>query len=278
MGYLSNLTNAVLGRSAGSESRSGSIEDPSVSLADALTDLGSVTSEAGEAVTPRKSLSIPALFQCVSMISGDVAKIPMGVWKRLPNDGGRELHRQHHAFRRVNLIGMANPEINAFKFWRRLMVSALLWGNGYAWIDKNGRGEVLGLYNLLPDRTTPVRIKGKLWFLTEVNRKLVALENDEVFHLEGISLDGLGGENIVKLFRDHFGQMLAKKKFSSRFFRQGMTAGGVLAVPPGAKPETVKKIQASIKQKYSNSDNAFKTIVLRDGYKWFSTQVDPQKA
>ncbi|GAB5402814.1 MAG: hypothetical protein Aurels2KO_10450 [Aureliella sp.] len=277
MGYLANLTDAILGRSAASESRSGSIEDPNVSISDALTDPGSV-STAGETVTPRKALGIPALYQAVSMISGDVAKIPMGVWKRLPGDGGRELARQHHAFRHVNLIGMANPEINAFKFWRRLMVHALLWSNGYAWIDKNGRGEVLGLYNLLPDRTTPVRIKGKLWFLTEVGGKLVALENDEVFHLEGVSIDGLGAENIIKLFRDHFGGMLARKKFSSRFFKQGMTAGGVLAVPPGAKPETVKKVKTGLELKYSGGDNAFKTIVLRDGYKWFSTQVDPEKA
>jgi hypothetical protein len=57
-----------------------------------------------------------------------------------------------------------------------------------------------------------------------------------------------------------------------------MMAGGVLAVPPGAKRETVQKVQAGLKEKYSNTDNAFKTIVLRDGYKWFSTQVDPSKA
>jgi HK97 family phage portal protein len=278
MGYLANLTNAVLGRSAPPESRSGSIEDPNVSISDALTDLGSVGSAAGETVTPRKALAIPALYQAVSMISGDVAKIPMGVWRRLPDDTGREIARGHHAFRHVNLIGMANPEINAFKFWRRLMVHALLWGNGYAWIDKNGRGEVLGLYNLLPDRTTPVRIKGKLWFLTEVGGRLVPLENDEVFHLEGVSIDGLCAENIVKLFRDHFGGMLARKKFSSRFFKQGMTAGGVLTVPPGSKPETVRKVKTGLELKYANSDNAFKTMVLRDGYKWFSTQVDPEKA
>ncbi len=57
---------------------------------------------------------------------------------------------------------MANDEVNAYKFWRRIMVSALTYNNGYGYIDKNGRGEVLGLYNLLPDRTTPVRVKGRL--------------------------------------------------------------------------------------------------------------------
>lgn len=254
-----------------------SIEDPSVSEWDAIRELDSFGTVSGERVTPKRALSIPALYQAVSMISGDVAKLPMGVWRRL-EDGGRESFRGHHAFRHVNLIGMANREVNTFKFWRRLMTSALLWNNGYAWIDKNGRGEVLGLYNLLPDRTCPVRIRGELRYMTEVGGKLVYLEADEMFHLEGVSIDCFEGIELIKTFRDLLGGSLAKRKFQSKFFKNNMMAGGVLAVPPGAKPEAVRKVQAGMKEKYSSTDNAFKTIVLRDGYKWFSTQVDPQKA
>ncbi len=211
------------------------------------------------------------------MISGDVAKLPMGVWRRQA-DGGRSLLRTHHAFRYVNLVGMANAQINAFKFWRRLLISALLWNNGYAWIDKNGKGEVLGLYNLLPDRTTPFRRGGELYYMTEVGGRLEALPADQVFHIEGLSIDGMHGEYLIKLFRDLFGASLAKRKFTSKFFSNGMTAGGVLTVPPNAKPEAVRKVQAGIKEKFSNTDNAFKTLVLRDGYKWYSTQVDPKDA
>ncbi|MFO0939839.1 MAG: phage portal protein [Pirellulales bacterium] len=277
MGIRATISKALRKVASWTDSRAASIEDPSSSIWDVLRDMTSTTSSSGENVNPRSAMSIPALYQAVTKMSGDVAKLPLAVYGRQA-DGGRKLLRDHHAFRRINLIGMANEEISSFKFWRRLMVGALLWNNGYAWIDKNGRGEVLGLYNLLPDRTAPCRIKGKLWFTTEVNGKLVALPSDEVLHLEGPSLDNFQGENIVKLFRDLFGQSLAKRKFGSRFFRNSMTAGGVLGVPPGAKPEAVAKVQAGLKEKYSNTDNAFKTLVLRDGYKWFSTQIDPQKA
>jgi HK97 family phage portal protein len=269
---------AKIGRAIASlgESRS-SINDPGVSEWDALRDLDSIGSASGETVSAKKAFSIPAFYQAVSMISGDVAKLPMATYRRRA-DGGRDMFREHHAFKRVNLVGMANEEINTFKFWRRLMIGALVYNNGYAWIDKNNRGEVLGLYNLLSDRTAPCRIGGKYKFVTEVKGRMIQLEPDEVMHIEGPSLDGFAGEELVKLFKDLFGAALAKRKFSSRFFRNGMMAGGVLAVPPGAKPETVKKVQAGLKEKYSNTDNAFKTLVLRDGYKWFSTQVDPSKA
>lgn len=281
MGYLRrSLAYVALtaARAAGLtvENRS-SIEDPGVSEWDALRELDTVGSASGETVSPKKAFSIPAFYQAVSMISGDVAKLPMASYRRRP-DGGRDLFREHHAFKHVNLVGMANAEINAFKFWRRLMIGALVFNNGYAWIDKNNRGEVLGLYNLLPDRTAPCRINGKYQFVTESRGKLISLEPDEVMHIEGPSLDGFAGEPLIQLFKDLFGAALAKRKFSSRFFRNGMMAGGVLAVPPGAKPETVRKVQNGLKEKYSNTDNAFKTLVLRDGYKWFSTQVDPSKA
>ncbi len=104
-----------------------------------------------------------------------------------------------------------------------------------------------------------------------------AIPASNILHIEGLSIDNLAGIDLVKEFRELFGAALAKRKFASKFFSQGMTAGGVLAVPPSAKPEAVKKVQASIKDKFSNTDNAFKTIVLRDGYKWYSTQIDPQK-
>ncbi len=277
MGLRTSVGKALRWTASWLESRGASIEDPSTSIWDAIRDFGSTGSSSGESVTPRSAMSIPAFYQAVTKISGDVARLPLAVYGRQA-DGGRKLMRDHHAFKRVNLIGMANDEINTFKFWRRLMVQSLIYNNGYAWIDRNGRGEVLGLYNLLSDRTTPARNKGKQYFVTEVGGRLVQLPGNEVLHIEGPSLDCFQGEHVVKLFRDIIGQSLAKRKFGSRFFKNGMTAGGVLGVPPGAKPETVKKLQASIREKYSNTDNAFKTLVLRDGFKWFSTQVDPQKA
>ena len=167
MGYLTNLAGAILGRTTNPTAEARSIEDPATDPWDAIRDLDSMDTTAGERVSPKRALSIPAIYQAVSSISGDVAKIPLAVYRRRP-DGGRETARNHHGFRYVNLSGMANPETNAYKFWRRLMSGALLWNNGYAWIDRNGRGEVLGLYNLLPDRTTPVRIAGQRYYMTEV--------------------------------------------------------------------------------------------------------------
>src|SRR5690606_18096908 len=107
------------------------------------------------------------VYQAVSAISGDIAKLPLGVYRRLENSG-RELDRSHPAFPRIQLLGQANPELSAFKFWRRMMVSALLWQNAWAWIERDAMGRPLGLYPLLPDRTGYIRVGGQLVVQTEV--------------------------------------------------------------------------------------------------------------
>jgi HK97 family phage portal protein len=261
------------------EERSGSLENPDVPLSSAtLADIGQGGSyeSAGVQVNQRSALSYAPLFQAVSMISGDVAKLPAGVYQR--TDRGRILQRNHPVHKRINLYGMANEEVLAYKMWRRLMASALLWNNGYLYIDHSISGQVLGLYNLLPDRTSPVRYKGKLYYLTEVGGKLEAFAPSSIYHIEGLSIDNMQGLEMFKLFREDIAIGLARRRFTSKFFSQGMTAGGILQAPPNAKPEAVRKVQQRIAEKFSGGDAAFKTIVLRDGFRWYATQVDPEKA
>ena len=44
--------------------------------------------------------------------------------------------------------------MSSFVFRETLMTHLLLWGNAYAQIIRNGKGEVIALYPLMPDRMT----------------------------------------------------------------------------------------------------------------------------
>ncbi|WP_417745074.1 phage portal protein [Rosistilla oblonga] len=234
-------------------------------------------SDAGEPVSAKKALGYAPVYQAVSRISGDVAKLPLGVYRRVA--GGKELQRKHPVFRLIQLMGKANPQVSAFKFWRRLMSQALLWNNGWAWIERSASGKPIGLYNLLSDRTTYGRTRdGRLCVHTEVGGRLWELRTDDVLHIEGVSIDGESGEELVRLFRHDFGLALAARKFKSKFFKGGANLGGILMVPPNANPDNVKKVRSNIDKKFSGDSDSFKTLVLRDGYKWLGTQVDPEKA
>lgn len=274
------ILDRMLGFGGSMRSGSGSIENPSVPLSQAtLDDLfgDGYESDAGEGVTPLKALGYAPVYQAVAKISGDCAKLPLSVFKR-DGDDGRVIDPGHRVSQLINLKGSPNDEINAFKFWRRFFVSALLWNNAWAWIERNVNGDPIALYHLLPDRTCWHRQSGRLTCATEVGGKLWGLPKEDVLHIEGVCIDGQQGAKFITLFRHDFGLALAARKFTSKFFSGGANIGGVLQVPPGTKPENVKKVQGSMAEKFAGGSNAFKTLVLRDGYRWFATGVDPSKA
>lgn len=260
-----------------------SLNNPTVSLSDpdAWDEMFNVgrSSQAGVTVTVDKALSIAAVWQVVSMVSGDVAKLPLNVYERKEDDS-RSVAQLHPAQSIIN--GEANPEKTSFDFWRDLMVHALIWNNAYAFIDRNNRGEVRGLYNLLPDRTGPVRAGGVLFYETEVTlpdggTRIMRLASSDVLHVRGLSLDGLAGHPMIDAARDSWGLSLAAQGFASKFFKHGVRAGGVLEVPLGTTKPATDKLVEGFQKYHEGQDNWFKTVILRDGAKFHQTTIPPNE-
>lgn len=240
----------------------------------------SYKSETGEAVTAHKALMYAPLWHAVQMISGDIAKLPLNVYVRRPEMGedARERDRTHPLNRVLGIA--ANEETESIKFWGRLMAHALLWGNGYAYIDRDGSGEVIGLYNLLPDRTNAERIKGKLWYVTEVGDggQLKALFPEEVLHIEGLSVGLLGGMTVFSMARNAIGLGLAQEKFASKFFRHGGRVGGILELPMGLNKTARDNVEEGFRKSYEGAENPFKTVILRDNAKFHQAQQSPRES
>jgi len=255
------------------------LENPAFSLQDpqAFSDVnGSAMSDAGIAVSPYSALSLAPFWQAVSMISGDVAALPLDVYQRLDEDD-REVDLEHPAEFLVS--SEANDETPAFEFWRRIVAHAIPYQNGYAYIDRNSRfGPPLGLYNLLPDRTCPMRREdGTLYYVTEVDGVLEPLFKEEVLHIKGLSLDPSRGYDLVRAARNSIGLALAAEGYSSKFFANGAQAAGILTIPAGFKEMAAKNLEEGFKKR-TEKNNWFKTLILRDGAKFDSVTVDAQKA
>ena len=262
-----------------SETRS-SLEDPNTPLTFAnlheAFGTGSADHQTPVVINQRTALGYAPLFQVTSMISGDCAKLPLNVYRK--SQTGRTVESKHATHKTIGMCSMTNPEVNGFKFWRRFYVSACLWGNAYAWIDRNNRGDIIGLYQLLPDRTYLERKAGVLYCRYQTAGGTRTFDLSDVLHVEGLSIDGIQGANIISTFRQDFTVALSAKNFLARFFKNNMTAGGVLQAKPGTKPEAIRKMEKRIEENFAGSDKAFRTLVLRDNFVWHATQVDPQKA
>lgn len=255
------------------------LENPAMSLKDPRTwdeVLGGARADSGEHVNHRTSLSIPAVWQAISIISGDVACADLDVYK---TDGENvEVDLEHPA--EFLISQQANEDTTAYEFWRRIVLHALLWGNGYGYIDRSGRvGDPDGLYNLLPDRTAPKRDKnGDLFYVTEVNGELVPLLPSEVLHVKGLSVEPSLGYDLMVAARNCFGLALAAKGFASKFFAHGAQTGGWLEIPTSFTEQAKRNLEEKFEQKYAGKHNWFKVAVLRDGAKFHSTTINPQQS
>lgn len=259
-------------------SRRSSLENPRVSLFDveAWQELfGSSSTDSGIAMSHSKALGYGPVWQAVSLISGDVARMPLDVYRRI-DDRARERDATHPAYKLVRR--RANSEMSAFAFWRRIMVHLLLWNRAYAFIDRNGAGRPLELIPLLPDRTAPVRRKGKLYYVTEVDGRLEPFPAYDVLAFGGIALEGLEPCDLVEKARHAFALGLAAERFQSRFFKNGAITAGILEVPAGMTKTAADKLEEGFRKQHTSDANWFKTIVLRDGAKFHSTTIPPEAA
>jgi len=258
--------------------RNASLENPALSLNDPATweAFGAKASESGIRVGHQTALTWSPVWQAVSLISGDVAGLQLNNYRRLANDD-RAIDRKHPA----QFLVSTRPSqwVSAFEFWRRVMVHAPLWGNGYAWIERASRtGPPLGLVNLLPDRTKPMWDKQHgLYYVTEVGGELVTLFPEEVLHVKGVSTENGAGLDLVALMRNAIGLALSAEGLASQFFANGGIAGGILEVPASMGAGARKKLEEGF-QKKTGRGNWFKTVLLREGAKWHQTTIDAQKS
>jgi HK97 family phage portal protein len=243
---------------------------------------GGSQSASGVVVSHQSSLSIAAVWQAVSLISGDCCKLPLHPYKRLDEDD-REIDTKHPGY--FATCRRANPNKSARQFWRDVMVHALIWGNGYAYISR--RGNQIELYNLLPDRTAPEWVKvpdstapggyrSELIYVTEVNGELKTFLPSQILHVKGISFDGTAGADLVKFARDAWGLTIAAQNFSSKFFKNGARMGGSLELPAAMSKAARDSVEEGWKKTYESGDNPFKVVVLREGAKFHAGQVTPQ--
>lgn len=245
-----------------------------------IDDLGSANTAAGVRVNYNNVLNIGAVWQCVEQISGDIAKLPLDLFKK--ENGSRLKDENHPAYDICR--HEANEENSAFDFWRTMLVHALIYNNAYAYILRANNGTPLEIIPLLPDRTFPLRYNKRLYFQTIVlgDRETPSphtMEQADVFHLKGISFDGMSGIDKLRHMKESIGVALAAQGFAASYFANGMQAGGVIELPPhvARDEKAVKNIEQGFIKKNTGQGNWFKWAILRDGVKFNKITMSPNE-
>jgi len=247
-----------------------------------LTFLFGKTSS-GKIVNEQTAMQSAAVYACVRILSEAIASLPIHVY-RYRLDGGKERIPQHPLY--YLLHNEPNPEMTSFVFRETLMSHLLLWGNAYAQIVRNGRGQPIALYPLLPNRMEVSRTKtGDMVYTYHLdpderdlypNGKNITLRKDEVLHIPGLGFDGLIGYSPIAMAKNAIGMSLATEEYGASFFANGANPGGVLEHPGVIKD--IQRVKDSWNSAYQGTGNAHKIAVLEEGMKFQAIGIPPEQA
>lgn len=237
---------------------------------------------AGKRVTDRTALQHTVVYACVRVLSEAIASLPLHVYKY--TDKGKERVQQHPLF--YLLHDQPNPEMTSFVFRETLMSHLLIYGNAYAQIIRNGRGEVIGLYPLMPDKVKVDRDeRNRLIYIysryDEANPNLkdqgeIILTAEDVLHIPGLGYDGVVGYSPIALAKNAIGISLACEEYGSTFFANGASPSGVLEHPGVIKnPE---RIRDAWQKAYGGTHNAHRVCVLEEGMKYTPISIPNNEA
>ena len=239
-------------------------------------------SSSGKVVTERSAMQMTAVYSCVRILAEAVAGLPLHFYKYGDNNS-KEKATDNPLY--YLLHDEPNPEMTSFIFRETLMTHLLLWGNAYAQIIRNGKGEVVALYPLMPNKMTVQRDEnGEIYYLYSKSVEegkpqdagYIALKKEDVLHIPGLGFDGLVGYSPIAMAKNAIGLAIATEEYGSKFFANGAAPSGVLEHPGTIKDPT--KVREAWLSQFGGSSNSGKVAVLEEGMKYTPISIAPDQA
>lgn len=240
---------------------------------------------AGVNINSDNAMQIVAVQACVRLTSGTMGSMSMGLFRRAaPGSREKELDTSHPLYRIVH--DEPNPQEDSMTFWEGMQAHEELRGNAFAEILRDGAGDVTALRRLIPDRMKIVRRRGVTAFVYDepgVSQPRV-FRADQIFHLMGMSLDGIAGMSRIAQARESLGLAMQLPRYGGSWYGNGGKPSGIFTPSPGTVKEFKKDDRDRLQKQYQDAyatgdpDSWQKTIFLQRDLVYQPISVTPEDA
>lgn len=210
-------------------------------------------------VAERDALAIGAVYACVSKIAGTVASLPFNVY-RVAGDR-REMDGEHPAFRL--LADSPQPQMTPFEFFETIVAHALVYGKGYAIIQRDRAAVPVSLSIVHPDDVESYKDENGLHFTV---REFGFVDAADMF-----CLSCLHGLSPIRLHADSLGTLRNAEAFAGDFFGNGGQMTGILTSDTPIRAEQAQEI---VKQWHGGSQGGTKILPFGLNYQRISLRPD----
>lgn len=234
-------------------------------------------SSTGLNVTSMSAMRLSAVYSCVRVLSETFAVLPFKLY-RMSDDGGRDLVKDHWIYR----LFAKRPNSFQTPFeWREMIQGHLcLRGNAFNELTIDSNGQITDLVPIHPDR-----IKAQLmengdysYIVTDLNGTQRRLSRGKVWHLRGLSSDGITGMNPIEIAADVLGLGIAAQTYGARFFANDAKPGGWLEMTGKFADNEAKEDFKKSWAEAQGGRNRGKTAVLQSGMKYHELNMNNNDA
>ena len=130
--------------------------------------------------------------------------------------------------------------MSRFTFMKAMMISVLLKGNGYAYIERDGKGNAIALHFIPADLVTVVSPKLLRDNVTYSVTGIGNVEACNMIHILNFSYDGITGISTLAHARNTLGLAVDSEAHAAGFFKGGANMAGILKITSGTLTEKQK--------------------------------------
>lgn len=228
----------------------------------------------GKTISPDNAMEAPTVYACVRLISQTLARMP---WQVLRNSAdGASNDVTHPVYQLLN--GEANEDMTSFVFREAQISDCLLYGNSFAFINRNPAGTPIGMERLRPDLMYMMRDQANQPYYQYWSGKSDEKASEEIkqrkfrpydiLHVVGPSADGMLGEAPIHRMRDLIGLEIELAEWTSRFLSNNCRPAGVLSMPGRLSAEGANRLREAFSRVHSGAKNAGRIAILEEGLKF----------
>lgn len=212
-----------------------------------------------------RPLLLSTVYRCVDLVSDSLAVLPLKTYN-VDAQGFKTEAQDHPLYRVLDLE--PNEDMTRYVFFKTMMISVLLTGNAYAYIERNAKLEVAQLIYI---PTTDVTIE----FIKDHNgisrkryrvngfKKLV--EPRDMIHVMNFSYNGIVGVSTLTHAAQTLGITTAAEEHASSYFEGGGNVSGILNVEGRLKKEQRDQIYQTWAERMSPTSNLRSPIAVLEG-------------
>jgi HK97 family phage portal protein len=229
------------------------------------------------AVNPESAQSVAACYAAVSVLSESIGSLPLHLYRRIGQDREKAIDHSlygvlHHA---------PNDYQSAVELREWLTSCTLLYGNGYARIDRGSDGQVKALHPLMPTSVQVLR-KGDVIGGYEVTNRdgvMTRYLPSEIFHLRHrAGADPLIGVSPIQASRAAIELAMAEAGHGITTFQNGTKLSGVLKMAGKLTADQKAGLAASWNSQHAGSGNYGRTAILESGVEFQPLQMSLEDA